>query len=147
MECPLRHPSTEELKKTGNIFGLPLSLEISVILPLSICPSACVQFFLRKHSLFFLHDTRGQLSSKTDKTRFFGKFSFRHIWAKLTKNRPKRDFILFLLKNICHLIFQKIVQNERLPCYLFSSTNLISGRILVLEILHKILQSNQIAGF
>ena len=53
MERPLRHPSTEELKKTGNIFGPPFSLEISVILPLPICPSACVQFFLRQHSLFF----------------------------------------------------------------------------------------------
>ena len=54
-----------------------------------------------------------------------------------------RVFILFFDKN-CHLIFLKIKMKY---CYLFCISNPISGKISVLELLPKILSTNQIAGF
>ena len=54
-----------------------------------------------------------------------------------------KECLLFFDKN-CHLIFLKVKMKY---CYLFSNSNPTSGEISVLELLPKILSTNQIAGF
>lgn len=71
---------------------------------------------------------------------FLGKFLFKHVWGKGTKNGPQNEGSSYFIHKYCLSIFLKIVENERLYYPVFFS-NPISAKILVLELLRKILLS------
>ena len=110
MECPYRHPSTEELKKQARFLYHHFQLEVLWFHPCSSV-NLSLHSFSQKILIDFLHDTRGQYQV------FWETF----IWPYLGKRNqkwPKKRFYLIFVKK-CVLIFLKIAENERLRCYCF----------------------------
>lgn len=66
---------------------------------------------------------------KLTKLDLQGKFSIGYIWTKRVKNCPKKEGLSYFPT------YLKIVDNEKLRCYLFSSSNILSVKNLVLELL------------
>ena len=144
---------SREWKKFRNIFcniffviteydlvGSPLSVGVCTISPcLSVCLSVRLSICLSVHSqkplirfLNFLYNARGQLQ-KTDRVGFLMKTLI--WWYLVTRDQKWRKMRFRNFDKNFHFVFLKKFENERLWCYLFSNSNSLSSKILVLDLL------------
>ena len=124
--------------RTSVLSGGPMVSTSSVYICLCL-----LTIFLRGRSLDFYYILQSIIKNWCSHI-----FKENSLWSLLIKRgqkwRKQRVCLIFLC---CPFVFLKIVQNEKLYSSLFSSSNLISGKILVLKLLPKVLSSNQIVGF
>ena len=144
-------PKSGYRSEKGPVFSLAW-FHTRLLVSLAISQSLCLSVYnfsqkrLVRFCWFFSIMLEVSNRQKLTKSDFLGKFYLAMYFPKGVKNCPLRGFILFFDKSY-HLIFLEIVKNERRYCYLFWNSNMLSGKILALELQPKILLYNHIGWY